>query len=460
MILEAVLLFVFARWFWLTLQKKGERPEWQQALKYGMWGIGILFAVDQATGNNPVIKWIWYALILFAIWMVYTREEFREIRNFMYAFLPLMLFNIVESIFDAINTDWARKVEDALQYAEAFAVIWLIAMLIIANKQRKALTKTKKQLEQEEAERKIVEARKTELETLVAERTSEIMKQKEELEQALNDLKETQDQLVHSEKMASLGELTAGIAHEIQNPLNFVNNFSEVNTELSHELESILQKTELPEEQKRELSDLISDIVQNQTKIIYHGKRADTIVKSMLQHSRSNSGEKEDTDINVLVDEYVRLSYHGLRAKDKSFNASFELDLDETISKVRVVPQDLGRVILNLVNNAFYAVNEQRKTAGPDYKPTVKVSTRKMGGTLHITVEDNGAGIPEDLQEKVFQPFFTTKPTGKGTGLGLSLSYDIVTRGHGGKLDYYSKEGKGTRFVVQIPLHHYSNTSV
>jgi signal transduction histidine kinase len=383
--------------------------------------------------------------------MVYTRQEFREIRNFMYAFLPLMLVNIIESIFEAIDTDWARKVEDALQYAEAFALVWLVAMLIIANKQRKALTKTKKQLEQEEAERKIVEARKSELETLVSERTAEIMKQKEELEVALNNLKETQDQLVHSEKMASLGELTAGIAHEIQNPLNFVNNFSEVNTELSHELESILQRIEAPVAQKQEMADLITDIVQNQAKIIYHGKRADTIVKSMLQHSRSNSGEKEETDINALVDEFVRLSYHGLRAKDKSFNASFELDLDETLNKVKVVPQDLGRVILNLVNNAFYAVNEKRKTAGPEYRPTVKASTRKMGGTLHITVEDNGAGIPAELQEKIFQPFFTTKPTGKGTGLGLSLSFDIVTRGHGGKLDYYSKEGQGTRFVIQIP---------
>jgi signal transduction histidine kinase len=251
--------------------------------------------------------------------------------------------------------------------------------------------------------------------------------------------------------MASLGELTAGIAHEIQNPLNFVNNFSEVNTELAHELQSMLEKLPIDPGQKQDLEDLVTDIVQNQEKIVYHGKRADTIVKSMLQHSRSSTGEKEETDINALADEYVRLSYHGLRAKDKSFNANFELDLDPTLGKVMAVPQDLGRVILNLVNNAFYAVNEQRKNAGPDYRPLVKVATKKKGAMVHIMVEDNGAGISEEDSEKIFQPFFTTKPTGKGTGLGLSLSFDIITRGHGGKIDFDSTLGRGTRFDILIP---------
>jgi signal transduction histidine kinase len=451
MVLEAVLLFVLARWFWLTLRKKGERPEWQKWLHYAMWGIGVLFIVEQAVDAESVTRWFWYGLILFAIYVVYTREEFREIRNFMYAFLPLMLLNIVTSIFEAIDTKWSQRVADGLQYAEAFAVLWLIAMLIIANKQRKALVKTKKQLEMEEAERRIVEARKAELEKLVSERTAEISAQKEELELALNNLKDTQDQLVHSEKMASLGELTAGIAHEIQNPLNFVNNFSEVNTELAHELQSLLEKLPIAADQKQDLADLVDDIVQNQEKIVYHGKRADTIVKSMLQHSRSSTGEKEATDINALADEYVRLSYHGLRAKDKSFNANFELDLDPALDKVMAVPQDLGRVILNLVNNAFYAVNEQRKTADADYKPMVRVATKKKGSTVHISVEDNGAGISEEDSERIFQPFFTTKPTGKGTGLGLSLSFDIITRGHGGKIDFDSTPGKGTRFDILIP---------
>jgi signal transduction histidine kinase len=329
----------------------------------------------------------------------------------------------------------------------------MIAMLLIANKQRKALVKTKKQLEMEEAERRIVEARKAELEKLVNERTAEITKQKEELEAALHNLKDTQDQLVHSEKMASLGELTAGIAHEIQNPLNFVNNFSEVNTELAHELHTLLGKMNIPADQKQDLEDLVNDLVQNQEKIVYHGKRADTIVKSMLQHSRSNTGEKEETDVNALADEYVRLSFHGLRAKDKSFNAAFELDLDPNLGKIMAVPQDLGRVILNLVNNAFYAVNEHRKSAGPDYKPLVKVTTGKKGNMVHLTVEDNGGGISEEDGEKIFQPFFTTKPTGKGTGLGLSLSFDIITRGHGGKIDFESKPGVGTKFDILIPAN-------
>jgi signal transduction histidine kinase len=452
MLLEAVLLFVLARWFWLTLRKKGERPEWQKYLHYTMWGIGVLFILEKALNAEEITRWIWYALILFSIFMVYTREEFREIRNYMYAFLPLMLMHFITSIFEAIDTSWSRKVADGLEFVEAFAVLWMIAMLIIANKQRKALVKTKKQLEMEEAERRMVEARKAELEKLVSERTAEITRQKEELEAALNNLKDTQDQLVHAEKMASLGELTAGIAHEIQNPLNFVNNFSEVNVELAHELDELLASPDMPEKLRGDLKSIMSDIAQNHEKILYHGKRADTIVKSMLQHSRSNTGEKEETDVNLLADEYVRLSYHGLRAKDKSFNATFELDLDPSIGKIMAVPQDLGRVILNLVNNAFYAVNERRKSAGPGYKPTVKLATKKKGGMVHITVEDNGGGISEEDGEKIFQPFFTTKPTGKGTGLGLSLSFDIITRGHGGKIDFSSKEGEGTRFDIHIPI--------
>ena len=453
MVLEAVLLFVLARWFWLTLRKKGERPQWQKWLHYAMWGIGVLFIVEKGANSEEMTRWIWYALILFSIYMVYTREEFREIRNFMYAFLPLMLQHLITSILEAIDTKWSRQIVDNLEFLEVISVLWMIAMLFIANKQRKALVKTKKQLEMEEAERRIVEARKAELEKLVSERTAEINSQKEELQLALNNLKETQDQLVHSEKMASLGELTAGIAHEIQNPLNFVNNFSEVNTELAHELQHLLEKLPVNDGQKQELADLVTDIVQNQEKIVYHGKRADTIVKSMLQHSRSSTGEKEETDINALADEYVRLSYHGLRAKDKTFNANFELDLDPQVGKIMAVPQDLGRVILNLVNNAFYAVNEKRKTAGAEYRPMVKVTTKMKGSTVHISVEDNGAGISEEDSEKIFQPFFTTKPTGKGTGLGLSLSFDIITRGHGGKIDFDSAPGKGTRFDILIPSY-------
>jgi signal transduction histidine kinase len=284
--------------------------------------------------------------------------------------------------------------------------------------------------------------------------------QKNKVEKTLEELKTTQAQLIQSEKMASLGELTAGIAHEIQNPLNFVNNFSEVNKELIGELR--IEKLKVKNERRDELENqLLNDIEANEEKIIFHGKRADAIVKSMLQHSRSSTGKKEPTDINVLCDEYLRLSYHGLRAKDKNFNAKFETNFDNNIGKINIIPQDIGRVILNLVNNAFYAVSEKQKqnldahrgdTVGPGYEPTVTVSTIKQNGNVEIKVNDNGNGIPQKMLDKIFQPFFTTKPTGQGTGLGLSLSYDIITKGHGGELKIETKEGEGSIFIINLPI--------
>lgn len=270
------------------------------------------------------------------------------------------------------------------------------------------------------------------------------------LQKSLNDLQETQKQLIQSEKMASLGELTAGIAHEIQNPLNFVNNFSDVNKELIVEM-----KQELTAGNLENAKDLANDIAENEDKIIYHGKRADAIVKSMLQHSRSSNSKKEPTDINALADEYLRLAYHGLRAKDKSFNATMKTDFDSNLGKVEVIPQDLGRVILNLITNAFYAVTEKKaqetKNASTvKYEPTVTVSTRKVGHTVEIRVSDNGNGIPQHIVDKIFQPFFTTKPAGQGTGLGLSMSYDIVTKAHGGELKVETNEGQGTTFSILI----------
>ena len=268
------------------------------------------------------------------------------------------------------------------------------------------------------------------------------------LENTLANLQATQKQLVQSEKMASLGELTAGIAHEIQNPLNFVNNFAEINTELIDELKKEIEPAGIIS-----ANELIEDIKANSEKIAHHGNRADAIVKSMLQHSRKTSGQKEFTDINALCDEYLRLAYHGLRAKEKSFNAQFETDFDLSLPKVNVVSQDIGRVILNLINNAFYAVNERYKKEGKEgYVPQVKVSTRQVGDQIEITVTDNGGGIPPNIREKIFQPFFTTKPTGEGTGLGLSMSYDIITKGHGGKMEVVSKEGEGSSFILQIPM--------
>jgi len=271
------------------------------------------------------------------------------------------------------------------------------------------------------------------------------------LNKSLEDLKAAQSQLVQSEKMASLGELTAGIAHEIQNPLNFVNNFSEVSKEL---LEEMLE--ELKNGDMEEVDAIAKDVIQNLEKIVHHGQRADGIVKGMLQHSRTSSGEKELTDINQLVDEYLRLAYHGLRAKDKSFNADLETNYDDSVGKINIVSQDIGRVVLNLITNAFYAANEkkkelEKKPSGLNgFKPTVSVITKKENNQLEIKVSDNGNGIPKDIIDKIFQPFFTTKPTGEGTGLGLSMSYDIITKGHGGKLKVDTKEGEGTTFSIQL----------
>ena len=282
-----------------------------------------------------------------------------------------------------------------------------------------------------------------------------------QIEKAYAELKSTQAQLIQSEKMASLGELTAGIAHEIQNPLNFVNNFSEVNVELIEELKS--EKSKFEGENGELEDEILNDIEQNLQKILQHGKRADAIVKGMLQHSKASTGKKELIDINALADEYLRLSYHGMRAKDKTFNAEIKTDFDKSIGKVNVVPQDIGRVLLNLFNNAFYATRERQKAEGTEYNPTVSVTIKRVNSNrfganssplgaegLLISVSDNGNGIPQNIVDKIIQPFFTTKPTGQGTGLGLSLSYDII-KAHGGEIRVESKEGEGSKFVIQLP---------
>ena len=291
-----------------------------------------------------------------------------------------------------------------------------------------------------------------------------LAQQKEQVETTLLKLKSTQAQLIQSEKMASLGELTAGIAHEIQNPLNFVNNFSDVNKELLEEMKDEMNKGNLDD-----ANSIANDVIENSEKINHHGKRAGDIVKGMLQHSRTSTGVKEPTDINALADEYLRLAYHarlndavgqGLRAKEKTFNATMKTDFDDSIGKINIIPQDIGRVLLNLYNNAFYAVSERQKAGGKEYEPTVSVTTKKSVNHVIITVSDNGNGIPQKIVDKIFQPFFTTKPTGQGTGLGLSLSYDIV-KAHGGEIKVETKEGEahpdnpagqGSEFIIQLPI--------
>ncbi|MGB5667338.1 MAG: ATP-binding protein [Maribacter sp.] len=375
-------------------------------------------------------------------------------RTIIIAVLPLIIINTVKDLLELIYLPLYEKIDNYLDFAIVFSLAWMIAMLIRSNKQNKALKKERQKTLAEEERNKFISAQKEKLELIVEERTAEITKQKDELMHAFTELKNTQTQLIHAEKMASLGELTAGIAHEIRNPLNFVNNFSEVNKELLVELNAEIEKGNFDE-----VKALAKDVTDNEEKIILHGKRADAIVKAMLQHSRISSGVKEPSDINALADEYLRLAYHGLRAKDKGFNATMKTDFDETISKISIIPQDMGRVILNLITNAFYActersrsaVNERKNLDQKGYEPTVTVTTKKEGDKALISITDNGNGIPNKVLDKIFQPFFTTKPTGQGTGLGLSLSYDIV-KAHGGELTVETTEGKGTTFTIKLPI--------
>jgi signal transduction histidine kinase len=285
-------------------------------------------------------------------------------------------------------------------------------------------------------------SRNIELEKLVIERT-------EALQDTITSLKDAQETIIQAEKMASLGELTAGIAHEIQNPLNFVNNFSEVSLELIDEMSD-----EIKNNQTNAAFELASMVKDNLTKIHHHGHRAESIIKSMLQHARKSTGKKELTDINNLCDEYMRLSYHGLKAKYKNFKANFTTEFDPSIGKILVEPQDISRVILNMINNAFYAVNEKDSIADGTYNPLVSISTYKVGDDVFIKIKDNGNGIPSEIRNKIFQPFFTTKPSGRGTGLGLSMSYEIITKGHHGDIEVESEEGEGSTFIVRIPLAH------
>ena len=336
----------------------------------------------------------------------------------------------------------------------AMLILFVSFLILFISSQRKKLQYHKNLSAIHEEQRNILEKQNITLEQKVRERTNQLMQQKEILQVSLDQLKSTQAQLIQSEKMASLGELTAGIAHEIQNPLNFVNNFSEVNREMIDELLS--EKSKVRSEQNEELeNEILNDIKANEEKINHHGKRADAIVKGMLQHSKQTKGIKEPTDVNALCDEYLRLSYHGMRAKDKNFNADLKTDFDESIGKINIVPQDIGRVLLNLFNNAFYAVNEKLTANGSpltdNYKPTVSIQTKRINDKIEIRVEDNGNGIPQNIIDKIFQPFFTTKPTGEGTGLGLSLAYDIITKEHNGTIKAKSKENEGCEFVIQLP---------
>ena len=461
-------------------------PKLDKFLRILSWALVVLLLInnvlpttlnykiyDVINLSSLIILYAYFPILLFT--MLYYLRKNTLARAGIVAILPTMfwmgivytymficdqLFQKYKTPYNKLyywSTDW-----DAIAILIAF--FWLVLVFSwILFKRYSDLQKSLVQasLDREIERSQLIEKQNQELEEKVALRTTElstanrelseqqeeITAQRDQLSETVEELKTTQQQLIQSEKLASLGELTAGIAHEIQNPLNFVNNFSEVSMELAVEM-----KEELRNGSKEEAIDIADNIEQNLQKIIHHGKRADAIVKNMLQHSRNNSAEKRLTDINALADEYFRLSYHGLRAKDKSFNSEMTTDFDASIPKIEIIPQDIGRVLLNLFNNAFYAVQQRKKAETGGYKPEVKVSTKLNGKFIEVKVTDNGTGIPDAVKSKILQPFFTTKPTGEGTGLGLSLSYDIVAKGHNGTIEINSKEGAFTEFKISLPV--------
>lgn len=428
----------------LDVQKR--LPLWDKFLSK-VWAGSIAFLLLAEIPGMGFLESLYPALIYGILLLtVYFLRDYRPARLLSLALLPYVITVVADKLLHTVAPSVYDTFEGYFDSARTFTALWMLGFGIFATTQS---NKERKVREKQEAQIRQAEARKAELEHLVAARTSELTLQKEELEKTLAELQSAQTQLVHAEKMASLGELTAGIAHEIQNPLNFVNNFSELSIELAQEL---LEEIKKPQPDTGLVSDLLRDLAQNQEKINHHGKRAANIVTGMLQHARTSTGVKEPVDLNALADEYLRLSYHGLRAKDKSFNAKMITDFDPAVGKVEVIPQDMGRVLLNLINNAFYAVAQMKNQQTGDYEPTVTVRSRLgKNGAIEIRIKDNGTGIPDQVKAKIFQPFFTTKPTGQGTGLGLSLSYDIVTKGHGGALEVTTQEGQGTEFIIKLP---------
>ncbi len=442
--------FIIAFYLEKYLELKAKHADKWQKLQFLPLATALLCAIHQIFDCKFIDEYFYFILFVFLFIFLYDIKDSRNVKNVFWLIGPFTLLKFFQIMSEILMTD-SKTQSDLTDGLTTFLVFWIIGFGIYLSRQNK---KDKIQRLKDETERMALERQKNSLENLVALRTNEIMEQKIVLEKSMEELQATQTQLIHSEKMASLGELTAGIAHEIQNPLNFVNNFAELNTELIDELK---QEQGKPERNYENEAQIIEDINQNLLKIIHHGKRADGIIKGMLQHSRKSTGQKEEIDINALAEEYLKLAYHGLRAKDKSFNAQMETDLDPNMGKVMAIPQDIGRVFLNIITNAFYVVNEKKKlelqtNEMQDYHPLVKVTTKRSATNITIAIKDNGNGIPEKIRDKIFQPFFTTKPTGQGTGLGLSMSYEIITKGHNGEIEVESKENIGTNFIITIPI--------
>ena len=385
-------------------------------------------------------------IVLFGICIYYIVSSWKNLKGAQWAIVAGLLISFVSILVYVLNLVLSTQ-NFTIFYLSVtcFSLSLPLSLLVYVSMRFKEII----QEVQQNAKQVVQLSKEKETQALNQQQIlqDEVNRQTSELRKTLDNLKFTQSQLVQSEKLASLGELTAGIAHEIQNPLNFVNNFSDINKELLDEMNDEIQKGNYDE-----VKSIAVNIADNEEKISHHGKRADAIVKGMLQHSRTSTGQKESTDLNALAEEYLRLSYQGLRAKDRAFNSDIQTDFDPTIGSINVIPQDIGRVLLNIYNNAFYAVSEKMKQQTRDYEPCVRVSTKKRGDKIEIRIKDNGTGIPSLVSDKIFQPFFTTKPAGQGTGLGLSISHDII-RSHGGEISVSSKENEGTEFFIQIPMN-------
>jgi two-component system NtrC family sensor kinase len=450
----------------------GRRPGWTFWSLAGLSIVAMLYSI----GIGPVpydLYWVPACLILVEYvrvsWLAKRRNPdadarlpWNSLKITLYALFAMLLLGVAVgislSVF-SLNYDVLEWIEIPLKIlvlVAMFSVPLGLSLSLVRDYARTYQSLRQKYdeveqlsaqtLRQEQEKQQLLASQNERLEQQVADRTAE-------LEQSLADLHETQNQLIQREKLASLGELMAGIAHEIQNPLNFVNNFSEVSTELVTEIE---EEQHRPDRDEALETELLGDLKQNLQKITHHGHRASSIVKGMLEHSRKSTGTKEPTNLNALCDEYFRLAYHGFRAQEKHgstgrFNCELKMNLDPTIGEVNLIQQDMSRVLLNLINNGFYAVQQRQKTDKTGYQPFVSITTKRLDDRVEIRISDNGTGIPDSLKQKIFQPFFTTKPTGEGTGLGLSLSYDIVTKGHGGEMMVESTEGEGTEFIIRLP---------
>ncbi|GMQ25331.1 hypothetical protein Aoki45_20130 [Algoriphagus sp. oki45] len=422
----------------------------KKLINYGMIGAGVLIVIGIAQ-LPPVLLFdlISFLLVGGIIFMILNFPELESQKNLAVTPLPILVVRLVSFLLETIFPTTYEYLENYIAAAGFFALIWAVTMWLNHRKEMKALEIERIISKEKERQLFLAQEKKQELERMVQERTSEILNQKNELQEALDHLRSTQEQLVQQEKLASLGQLTAGIAHEIKNPLNFINNFSELSEDFLIEMEEELDKT--PDSAEKSLiQELLVDVKSNLKKIRHHGMRADSIVKSMLMHSRGEKGEVKETDLNELIREYSNLAFHGMRANKNPINVDVQLELDEKITAVKINAEDFSRVILNLAKNAFDAMRDKINMANSEYKAKLVIRTKDLKNSLLIEVEDNGPGVPEEIREKLLMPFFTTKKGTEGTGLGLSITHDIV-KSHGGKLEIESEVNQFTRFKILLP---------